>query len=370
MLKEVSSILLSSYLLSSLFLTPSLGQTSVLTMAYDRCYDAQIAAPRILSPDISRTNDDHSPRLKAQLLCSKTSGDLARLIIPTSITQSSSPSSGDTDNELMNSTLYDKFGTLKIYPTKEKGREWYMNTSEPRSDINFVTDAEIEEQPNGAWRVSAEHLTGANKGRVRIEVNTSQGEEPWKNVEITGYARVVETTGHDPAVSSDLENIFQWYARGGEHSNEAPCEGTSLKGRLHLNGQVSWIKEIWHTGGYTDERSKEKVTPHLVRVQSSEGHYSNGRWFGFKVVMYNINDDKSVRMEMFLDERLDNKWIKVSGLEDNGNWYSNSRTFFDVDCGRPRNYVVTNSGPMVGFRSDFIIWEFRDLSVREIDPLQ
>jgi hypothetical protein len=369
MLKDLTLILLSSFLVSSLFLTPLFGSGNVLAMAEDKCYNSQISMPNVLSPRTSSTNNDSSPSVKNSVLCLKRSGDLAQLIMTASITPTSLSTSGDIDEEFRNSTIFDKFGTLKIYPTKEKGREWYMNTSEPRSDKNFITDADIEKQPNGAWRVSAEQLPGANKGRVRIEVNTSQGEEPWKNVEITGYARVVETTGHDPSVSSDLENIFQWYARGGEHSNEAPCEGTSLKGRLHLNGQVSWIKEIWHTGGYTDEKSKEKVTPHLVGDQASEGHYINGRWFGFKVVIYNINNDKSVRMEMFLDERLDNRWIKVSGLEDTGNWYSESKNFFDVDCGRPRNYVVTNSGPMVGFRSDYIIWEFKDLSVREINPL-
>jgi hypothetical protein len=30
---------------------------------------------------------------------------------------------------------------------------------------------------------------------------------------------------------------------------------------------------------------------------------------------------------------------------------------------------VTNSGPVIGFRSDYVIWEFKNLSIREIDPL-
>jgi hypothetical protein len=264
---------------------------------------------------------------------------------------------------------YDKFGVIEIYPTKDKGREWYMNTTNPRSDRNFLSDSDIKKLPDGAWRISAEHLRNPLTGQVRMEVNTSEGEEEWKNVEITGYGKVVRTTGHLPGESSDLENLFQWYARGGRHDTEVPCEGTSLKGRLHLNGRVSWIKEIWHTGGYTDEKSKEKVTPHLVKEQDSDGHYRDGRWFGFKVIMYNIDNDKAVRMEMYLDERVDNNWIKVNSLVDSGQWYSDSRNFYDVDCGRPRNYVVTNSGPVVGFRSDYVIWEFKNLSIREIDPL-
>jgi hypothetical protein len=30
---------------------------------------------------------------------------------------------------------------------------------------------------------------------------------------------------------------------------------------------------------------------------------------------------------------------------------------------------VTNSGPLVGFRTDYVVWEFKNLSIREIDPL-
>jgi len=45
-------------------------------------------------------------------------------------------------------------------------------------------------------------------------------------------------------------------------------------------------REIWHTGGYIDERDKAKVTDPIL-----------GRWIGWKVVMYNINNDTAVKME-------------------------------------------------------------------------
>ena len=372
MLRNVYLILCSSFLLTYLYCTPTATNNISEAFADKTCevLEGKSLSPNIipLSPYYSSENDP--------ILCQETDvnpntntkDESEPLLRSTSTTTTSSSSSGSADTS-NNSTMFDEFGTIKIYPTKENGREWHMNTSDPRSDTNFITDAVIEKQPDGAWRVSAEHLPGTNRGQVRIEVNTSEDEEPWKNVEITGYAKVVETTGHHLSKSSDLENIFQWYARGGEHNNEVPCEGTSLKGRLYLNGEVSWIKEIWHTGGYTEEKSKEKVTPHLVKGEDSNGHYGEGRWFGFKVVLYNTDEDKSVRMEMFLDERLDNKWLKVNSLVDSGNWYSNSTNFFDADCGRPRNYVVTNSGPLVGFRTDYVVWEFKNLSIREIDPL-
>jgi hypothetical protein len=364
-------VLPTLFLLGSLFL-PSLQMSGAIVLdSNDACKNLQ----QHLSPSLSRNAHDYV-EVNGKL-CPNTekkrstnpNGETAS--ITTVSTNTIPPLSSSSDmQEADNYSGYDKFGVLKIYPTKENGREWFMNTTNPQSDRDFIIDGEIKKQPDGGWRVSAEHLRGALRGQVRMEVNTSEGEEQWRDVEITGYGKVVQTTGHHPSVSSDLENLFQWYARGGKHDDEAPCDGTSLKGRLHLNGRVSWIKEIWHTGGYTDEKSKEKVTPHLVKQEDSDGNFRDGRWFGFKAVLSNIDNDKAVRMEMFLDERLDNKWIKVNSLLDNGLWYSDSRRFNDVDCGRPRNYVVTNSGPMVGFRTDYVIWEFKNLSVREIDAMQ
>jgi hypothetical protein len=365
----------SFFLLSSLSLPTVQPSAATVTTSHDACVDlqqhlnSQILLKALTMPeyDFIHAINDLCPSSQS-IPTANPNAQTASITAASTNTASPQSSDGYIPSSF-NFSGYDKFGVIEIYPTKENGREWYMNTTNPRSDRNFLSDSDIKKLPDGAWRVSAEHLRSPLTGQVRMEVNTSEGEEEWKNVEITGYGKVVRTTGHLPGESSDLENLFQWYARGGRHDTEVPCEGTSLKGRLHLNGRVSWIKEIWHTGGYTDEKSKEKVTPHLVKEQDSDGHYRDGRWFGFKVIMYNIDNDKAVRMEMYLDERVDNNWIKVNSLVDSGQWYSDSRNFYDVDCGRPRNYVVTNSGPVIGFRSDYVIWEFKNLSIREIDPL-
>ena len=48
--------------------------------------------------------------------------------------------------------------------------------------------------------------------------------------------------------------------RGSRHSDSVPCEGTSLKGNIRVNGEVFWEKEIWHTGGYADEKGRAIAT--------------------------------------------------------------------------------------------------------------
>src|ERR687888_332878 len=87
----------------------------------------------------------------------------------------------------------DVFGITKIYPTKEGGREWSINMDKPADGV-FDPRTSIEKEPDGSWRVSG-HDNG--KYQVRMNVYTPKDEEEWKNVEITGYAKVVRTVGHE-----------------------------------------------------------------------------------------------------------------------------------------------------------------------------
>lgn len=102
------------------------------------------------------------------------------------------------------------------------------------------------------------------------------------------------------------------------------------------------------------------------RSVSKATDFIEGRWIGWKTVMYNIENGNAVNMEAYLDNRCDNNWIKVTDVIDRGDWYCYDPRFDEVDCDRPRNYIVTNSGPRAAFRSDGVRWDFRYLSVREI----
>lgn len=184
-----------------------------------------------------------------------------------------------------------------------------------------------------------------------MTVGTSEGQEQWRDVEITGYAKVL-------SADSGTDHL-DWYARGGRHSSQVPCVGSALKGTLSVNGKVSWVKEIWHTGGYTKTRDTYQVSNSILN-----------KWIGWKVIMYNINDKTVVKMKSHLDYNDDNHWKKVSEIVDNGGWYAKSTDdeFYSADCGRPKDYVITNAGSLVTFRSDNMVWDFADLSVREIQP--
>jgi hypothetical protein len=94
------------------------------------------------------------------------------------------------------------------------------------------------------------------------------------------------------------------------------------------------------------------------------------RWIGWKVVMYNINNNTPVKMESYLDDNNTNHWVRVTNLTDNGGWYADTsdKRFYSANCGKPKDYMMTNSGAEVTFRSDNMILDFKNLSVREILP--
>ena len=262
----------------------------------------------------------------------------------------------------------DKFGIREIYPTKPSGgSEWFINASSPLSDKSFSLsgggektsnsslanatslNGQIIKQPDGSYQVYGVRKAGKYDFSARMNVNASDSAHWWKNVEMTGYVKVVSATSSNPALD--------WYARGGLHTSQSPCEGIAYHAGLRVDGTIYWQKEIWHTGGYTDFRSNITATNSLPE-----------RWVGLKVIMFNINNDSAVRLQTYLDVNATNHWKKVADVVDNGGWYADSPNdlFYSANCGRSKDYIATNAGPIATFRSDNMIWDFKDLSIREI----
>jgi len=269
----------------------------------------------------------------------------------------------------------DEFGITEIYPTKDGGREWFLNMSYPTNSSNFsMTNFSMTNNlpqptklPDGSWRINATH--------IRMVVNTSANQEDWKNIEITGYVRLSHLNnyneGSSPDNNKELElndgeelevNGLVFVTRSGRHSSEVPCEGTAYNGAFNTDGSVGWKKEIWHTGGYTDERARYKIAESFLN-----------QWIGWKVVVYNIengNETSAVKLESYIDSSNNNNWTKVSEFIDNGGWYSKSNIldFFNAGCDRARDYVITEGAPFLVFRTDNLLLDFKDFSIREIQP--
>lgn len=260
----------------------------------------------------------------------------------------------------------DKFGVKEIYPTKDGGREWFINMENPKKDSLFSITGNIpivKQNDDGSWFI--------NNSNIRMNVNTLRGETPWKNIEMTGYVKAISrinetalTTNNEINTDDSNEESktfvdIDWRARGGIHNSNIPCDGTALDGGIYIDGKVAWKKEIWHTGGYTDARAVAKVTDSV-----------SDRWIGWKIVMYNVENNHAVKMESYLDDKNNNQWRKVTDIIDNGGWYASSSDyiFYSAGCGKPKDYVITNAGSIATFRTDNVAISFKDLSIREISP--
>ena len=293
---------------------------------------------------------------------------------PSASLASPSPPPSQLDDPVIEPQL-DEFGITKIYPTRDGGREWFINMSYPKDSPNFsITDnANLTKVSDGAWRINSSH--------VRMVVNTSNDQSEWMNTEMTGLVRLSLPLNDSqsnlargtPNSSSDIpisldspedeeSDDLVFISRSGRHSSDVPCEGTAYNGDLHVDGSVGWKKEIWHTGGYTQERARHIVTEPLL-----------DKWVGWKVVVYNIEIDNkttAVKLESYLNDSNTNKWTKVTELIDSGGWYANvdNTKFFEAGCDKVKDHVITNGGPFIIFRTDNLILDFKNLSIREIQP--
>jgi hypothetical protein len=257
----------------------------------------------------------------------------------------------------------DKFGIIEIYPTKSGGEEWFMNMQNPASDPRFDPQATITKNPDGSYKIT--------KTVVRMEVYPSTGyhqdkistlnqkelaakgymQSPndWKNVEMTGYVKLI---------SSPLDDQFNWYNRGGRHTDMAHCEGTAYKSDVmyYFSGKTRFNKEQWHSGGYSF------TSPKTVSNSSIQG-----KWVGLKYIVYNFqqpqNGNKTVvRLQSWFDANNDGKWVKINDFVDSGGW-GNQGGY----CGGAPDQIITWGGPIATFRWDYATdVDFKNFSVREI----
>ena len=258
-------------------------------------------------------------------------------------------------------TGVDKFGIKEIYPTKPGGEEWFMNMQDPNHDKR-TSPPSMTQNPDGSWKVTS--------GKVRYGVFTSSGYHPdqikyktdEKAMEKQGYMQSpndwknIEMTGQVKFVSGDS---WTWYARGGTHTgsgNPLGCEGTAYKADLFYgSGQVRYAKEQWHVH-------------YLFTGSKPSPANSNGKFVGFKAVMYNIIQDgqTAVKLEIWVDTNNNNSWQKVFDHVDSGGWGDDGQ-----ECGGATDQIISWGGPIATFRWDNANnVSIKNLSVREIQPPQ
>jgi hypothetical protein len=239
----------------------------------------------------------------------------------------------------------DKFGIDEIYPIADNGSVWYIDSEDPQSDDNFylgssedIDDLDEEEEAQGEFKMDAE--TGSETHGVRIHVDSPKGE--WKNVEMSGYFKLL-----------DGQDEFTLIARHGpSYHDNGGCDAYGYYGKLSAQGDASFKKKLFHHGGgYTDRTAlEENVVGEL-----------KDRWVGIKFMVYDL-DGGDVKLELWIDDGDEtNNWKKVTEYIDDGEWETAKSR-----CDRSEDYRI-DSGTRATFRVDDSEFEFKKLSVREIE---
>jgi hypothetical protein len=243
----------------------------------------------------------------------------------------------------------DKFGIEQLYPTADNGAVWFLNNQAPEDDENFLMtsheeidleeeEEEEEEADPGAFELNAE--TGTEEHGVRIHADSPTKE--WKNVEMTGYFKL-----------EDGNDQFTLVARQGPtYNDDGGCGAYGYYGMLSAEGDAFFKKKLFHHGGgYSDRTAvKENVVENL-----------DDRWVGIKLIVYDL-PNHDVKLELWVDDgNQQNKWKKATEYVDDGDWEVSGS-----DCDRSDNDII-EEGTRGGFRVDDSEFEFKHLSIREIN---
>src|SRR5215204_6553781 len=236
----------------------------------------------------------------------------------------------------------DKWGIKELYPTASNGPTWYIREVEdPTTDSLFYygiyEGTTIKSIGTGVWQVDAR--SGTQEHGIRMHVDSPTGK--WKNTEMTGYFNI--HSGDDQ---------FTMIARHGpSYHDNGGCEAYGYYALTAVDGQVFFKKKLYHfNNGYTKRLAQVNALGDI-----------HDEWVGMKFVVYDLpNGD--VKLELWIDKGdMTNKWVKETELIDKGNLAVEGGD----DCGRDATDKI-DSGTRVSYRVDNSLFDFKKLSVREI----
>ena len=173
----------------------------------------------------------------------------------------------------------------------------------------------------------------------------------WQNVEVTVYFQRISD---DDKRSSGL--IIATRAGYLGHTSDAPCTATTYFGRMRNDGDMDFMKELKHSGGGRRE----------VKPIWQGGPLPYAQWIGAKFIIYNIDDERHVKMELYRDltkAEDGGTWELLGETIDSGGWVD------EHDCGYASDFIPVKGGGVVFVLSSEVQEaRYKWLTVREIAP--
>lgn len=268
-----------------------------------------------------------------------------------------------------NDALVDKFGIKMLYKSVENGRSWFSdwNNNEDRKIRSGDRDEFSDEfivRGNGTVTINGKGVATLNGDSPRMYIYDEERKQKWNNVEVTVYG--MRVTESDRKTAQGL--VIGARSDHQDSSLDNPCLGWTYYGRILYDGRAVFQKEVVHEGAYSKNMPSDN---NKIEWGTKNGEMPANKWIGMKFVVRNVNDDKHVNLELYMDltEGKDGgDWKKVAEYTDVGEW-SQTNTGIDVEkkCGYPASKILLTPGTSVFIRNDLVKEaRYKYFSVREI----
>lgn len=253
----------------------------------------------------------------------------------------------------------DKFGVAMLYPNKPGSSSWdssHWNNGIPR----LVYKADMVDDPSG-WskkqggsnnilELKGDGVLKMAGNRPRLTVGDKLDAPDFRDVEVTVYYKrgAEEEMAGGLSVGTRSTGILY------HNDLREPCKATTYFGNMRHDGDMEFFKELKHPEGESREQYAiwgGKPLP-------------VGQWVGMKFVVYNVEDDNHVKLELYRDltgGENGGAWEKVGETLDRGGWGT------ATGCEYPSDQIILGGG-IVFLHNEGVVNDarYKNFSIREI----
>ncbi len=270
----------------------------------------------------------------------------------------------------------DIFGITQLYPSKAETGTWnseHWNNGNERM-VRYASDPDdptdwTEDHSGGTdgFRIDGKGTMTMSGSGPRFHINSLRdgkvSSQFFRDVEFTAYYQRRGQNGKNwgGMVVGIRSGPLGHASAGGDN-----CDATTYYARFRNDGKWDFEKELKHPGStYWSGSGYNRQDPLW-----GGGTLPLNRWVGMKYVVYNVNSNSAVRLELYIDSVSNGNplngghWEMVGTVTDSGNWPSGEVSGCDYEA----DAIILEGNGTLLMRTDGDTAVYTMVSVREIDP--